>query len=167
MVAPLQMGERGVAEEDRALHVHREDVVEQLGGEVLDPGEAGVDRVVHHDVDAAVGGHRGIDDGRQRADVAQVGHDPEGVAAECGDLGDGGVEVGAGAAARDHAGTEGGEPDRHGPAESPTAAGDDGDTSVEVERGAGVGHGGVDGHSVELRGIEPLTPSMPWKCSTN
>ncbi|SUZ88324.1 uncharacterized protein METZ01_LOCUS41178 [marine metagenome] len=20
---------------------------------------------------------------------------------------------------------------------------------------------------VELRGIEPLTPSMPWKCSTN
>lgn len=23
------------------------------------------------------------------------------------------------------------------------------------------------GDNVELRGIEPLTPSMPWKCSTN
>ena len=24
-----------------------------------------------------------------------------------------------------------------------------------------------EGQGVELRGIEPLTPSMPWKCSTN
>ena len=39
--------------------------------------------------------------------------------------------------------------------------------TVTVPKSTGQRSSPEDWYFVELRGIEPLTPSMPWKCSAN
>ena len=73
MTGALEVRERGLREEDRTAHVHVERLLVGLGRERPDRLRERVRRVVHENVDASEPLDRGIDERRERVELAEVG----------------------------------------------------------------------------------------------